>query len=127
MSNEHIDRSGDVWIFKPLRHKTKKRGKQRTIAIGPKAQAILTKYLFAVRCFRYSTASYRRHVHRACLRGGIEKWSPNQLRHTTASVIRQEFGLEHAQVTLGHSRARTTEIYALANQEKAIEVALQIG
>jgi integrase len=127
LSSEHIDRSGDVWMFKPPSHKTQKRGKQRTIAIGPKAQGLLSKYLFAARCFRYSSASYRRAIHRACRRAGLQKWSPNQLRHTAATEIRQHFGLKHAQVALGHSRARTTEIYALANQAKAIEVALQIG
>lgn len=123
----HIDRSDEIWMFKPPRHKTQRKGKKRAIAIGPRAQAILAKYLFGARCFQYTTASYRRAIYRACLRGDIPVWKPNQLRHTAATAIREEFGLEHAQVALGHSRASTTEIYAVANQEKAIEVAKKIG
>lgn len=127
LSSDYIDRKAEVWMFTPPKHKNKKRGKHRVIAIGPKAQAILGKYLFGDRCFRYSSASYRRAIHRACRRAAVEKWSPNQLRHTAATEIRQQFGLEHAQVALGHSRSRTTEIYALPNHAKAIEVARQIG
>ena len=40
-----IDISGDVWEYRPQEHKTEHHGKQRVIAIGPKAQAILGKYL----------------------------------------------------------------------------------
>lgn len=41
---EEIDTSGDVWLFKPSKHKTAHHGRTRTIAIGPRAQAILMKY-----------------------------------------------------------------------------------
>ena len=40
-----IDRSRKVWWYKPFTHKTEHKGKTRPIAIGPKAQAILTSYL----------------------------------------------------------------------------------
>jgi integrase len=40
-----IDRSGPVWMFSPVEHKTAYRGKPRHIAIGPKAQAILQPWL----------------------------------------------------------------------------------
>ncbi|TWU57681.1 tyrosine-type recombinase/integrase [Rubripirellula reticaptiva] len=40
-----IDCTGDVWLFFPSRHKTEHHDKQRTIVVGPKAQAILTNYL----------------------------------------------------------------------------------
>lgn len=33
----------------------------------------------------YTTASYRRAIHRACREANIEKWSPNQFRHTAAN------------------------------------------
>lgn len=36
-----IDMSGEVWLYKPARHKTAWKGKDRTIAIGPKAQQLL--------------------------------------------------------------------------------------
>jgi integrase len=40
-----IDRSRQVWEVRLKRHKTAHRGKQRTIFVGPKAQAILKPYL----------------------------------------------------------------------------------
>ena len=62
LSDKYLDRSGPVWFFKPPRHKNLKRGKKRIIAIGPKAQTVLSKYLFAERCFHYTTASFRRAI-----------------------------------------------------------------
>jgi len=94
----------------------------------------------------YSTNSYRRAIHRACeivnkglLRehvesGGnpkdaprIEVWSPNQLRHSRATEVRKRFGLEAAQVTLGHAQADITQVYAERDRELAIRVALETG
>jgi integrase len=40
-----IDMSGPVWLFSPTEHKNKWRGHHRVIAIGPKAQAIIRRYL----------------------------------------------------------------------------------
>ena len=36
------------------------------------------------------------------------RWSPNRLRHSAATAIRQRFGLEAAQVPLGHASADVT-------------------
>jgi integrase len=54
-------------------------------------------------------------------------WSPNQLRHTAATEIRRQFGLEAAQVALGHSRADITQVYAERDLTLAAHVARQIG
>ena len=40
-----IDREADVWLYTPSEHKTEHRGKERIIAIGPRAQAVLVGYL----------------------------------------------------------------------------------
>ena len=40
-----LDRSSDVWVYKPSEHKTEHFEKDRVIAIGPKAQRILRTYL----------------------------------------------------------------------------------
>lgn len=40
-----IDQSDAVWVYRPHCHKTAWRDKEREIYIGPRAQAILTKYL----------------------------------------------------------------------------------
>jgi len=71
----------------------------------------------------YTDDTYRRAVHRACLKAGVSMWSPNQLRHTAAEEARAHFGLDGAQARLGHKHAKVTEVYANRQQEKANEVA----
>lgn len=75
----------------------------------------------------YDTASYRRTIHRACKTIGIHNWSPHRLRHNAATAIRREFGVEAAQVILGHSNLKVTEIYAQANAEKAKAIIGKVG
>lgn len=55
------------------------------------------------------------------------RWAPNQLRHTRGTEIRRKYGLEAAQVVLGHTNAKVTEIYAERDAEKAIAVIREIG
>jgi integrase len=57
----------------------------------------------------------------------VPHWHPNQLRHLHATEVRRQFGLEAAQVTLGHSQAQVTEIYAERNLGLAVQVASKIG
>ena len=102
---------------------------------------------------QYTTDSYRRAIERACdlafphekLAGlpasklsakqketldkwrKAHRWAPNRLRHTAATEVRREFGLEASQVVLGHSRADVTQIYAERDMAKGIEVAERIG
>lgn len=40
-----IDRSGAVWLYRPLEHKTEHHGCERVIFIGPQGQRILAPYL----------------------------------------------------------------------------------
>lgn len=40
-----IDRSGEVWTFTPMTHKTEQHGHHRIIAIGPRGQEILSPFL----------------------------------------------------------------------------------
>lgn len=54
-------------------------------------------------------------------------WSPNQLRHATATEVREHFGLEAAQIILGHSHVNTAEIYAKKNMALGQQVAQAIG
>jgi len=55
------------------------------------------------------------------------RWAPNQLRHTYATTVRAQHGLEAAQVLLGHSKADMTELYTAQNDALAASVAAQIG
>lgn len=91
----------------------------------------------------YDTDSYRRAIARACDRAfpapeGTEgeqlkawqkenRWAPNRLRHTKATEIRRNFGIDCARVILGHSDVATSEIYAELDLQKAREVARKIG
>lgn len=55
-------------------------------------------------------------------------WAPNQLRHTAATEIRADEGLEAAQLTLGHASAAITDaVYAERNQAIAVSVARRRG
>jgi integrase len=76
---------------------------------------------------RYTRDSYRRCITRACSKAKIDRWHPNQLRHTRATEVRQQAGLEAAQCVLGHSNAQVSQIYALRNLQLAISVAQQTG
>ena len=95
---------------------------------------------------RYDSATYRRAITRAVNKINREQkrnakkegipvdrveflpnWAPNQLRHTAGTAVRKAFGLESAQVILGHAKADVTQIYAERDAELAKEVARKIG
>ncbi len=54
-------------------------------------------------------------------------WHPNRLRHSAATEIRRTFGLEAAQVALGHASADVTQLYAERDLELARQVAAKLG
>jgi integrase len=132
MTVAQIDRSDEsCWVYRPTDHKTEHHGHDRVILIGPKAQAILAKWIVKAgnrRLFRYASRDgYRQAVMRAAQRARQPHWFPNQLRHAAGTEVREQYGLEAAQVILGHSRADTTQIYAERNLKLAKEVARKIG
>lgn len=56
------------------------------------------------------------------------RWHPHQLRHTAATEIRRAFGLEAAQLALGHSSAMVTDaVYAERDQSKVAEIMRRVG
>jgi integrase len=177
-----IERDGEVWKWRPVDHKNAWRKKPRVIMIGPKAQAILRRYLVRPAvdyCFspaeserqrskvrrlarespltpsqrarkpkangrrrprdHYDNASYRRAISRGVVALNkarlaedpkampIEDWAPNRLRHTAGTEVRKKFGLEAAQVVLGHAQADVTQIYAEADLKLAAKVSKKIG
>jgi integrase len=54
-------------------------------------------------------------------------WHPNRLRHNAATRLRKDFGVEMARIVLGHATAFTTEIYAEADRQQAMEVIGKVG
>lgn len=188
-----IDVTGEVWLYRPHNHKTRHKGKDRVVALGPKAQEIVRPflkldveaYLFSPREAmaqlradqrsrrktpvqpsqidrrkrrpkkrpgeRYTARSYTQAIAKGviaantaaacdvckplepkdrceqCQATAIPHWHPHQLRHTHATEVRRRFGLEAAQVALGHSQAQITEVYAERDLALAAKVAKQIG
>jgi hypothetical protein len=92
---------------------------------------------------RFDTHSYRRAITRACKLADLQAHRehpeiapeqtvipdrhPNQLRHNAATRLRKEFGVELARIILGHATAFTTEIYAEADRQQAMEVVGKVG
>lgn len=76
---------------------------------------------------RYSTHAYDHAIGRAARKAGVPHWSPNQLRHAAGTLVRERFGLEAAQVYLGHARADVTQVYAARNEALAVRVAAEFG
>ncbi len=136
-----VDMSGDVWVYTPSEHKTEHHGRKRRIFVGPRAQDVLRPFLLRPAdgyCFRpetkkrtaighYTKDTYARFVARGCKKAGLPVWKPNQLRHGAGTRIRQQYGVEGAQVILGHSRADVTQVYAARDWGKAAAIAKAIG
>jgi integrase len=203
-----VDRSSEVWVYQPNKHKTEHHGHERIIYIGPKAQEVLKPFLLRPTdafCFspaeaekerreqasddrlrggtplscgnrpgtnrkahpqrapgaRYTVDSYGKAIAVACKRafppppplgrhdsestkawterltpqqrGELRdwrkrhRWHPHQLRHTAATIIRQEFGVEMARIILGHRSVGVTELYAERDLESAREAVRKIG
>ena len=182
-----IDTTGQLWTYRPQRHKTQNHGIDRIIYLGPKSIEVLRPWLRtdtnanlfspaeaeAERRERLHIARktplscgnkpgtnrrkkpqrtpgdcYSREVYtRAIYVGNLKAfpypdslsdgqkakwradhfWSANQLRHTAATMIRKQFGAESAQVILGHTQLRTTELYAERNHEAAMQIMAKVG
>jgi integrase len=132
-----IDMTGPVWVYRPMAHKLSYRGKARAIAIGPRGQEIIRPLLtLATHAYlfkparggeRYGTVALDRAIARACVKANAPHWHPHQLRHAHATEVRRQFGLEAAQVCLGHAQANVTEIYAVRDEALAVRVAAEIG
>jgi integrase len=75
----------------------------------------------------YTVASYRKAIARACELADVPAWHPHQLRHTAATDLRRQFGIEAASTMLGHAHVKTTEIYAEADVERSRQIALEVG
>lgn len=213
-----LDTTGDVWVYRPQRHKTQHRGHERVVYLGPRAKVIvgrflrpdLNAYLFSPAdaererrealhetratpesCGnrlgsnrrrapkkapkeRYTVRSYHRAIMDACdqafpppqhlarlrvpARGRKAKrvtrwetpaewrarlgekgwaeltkwrhehrWHPHRLRHSAATRLRKQYGLEAARVVLGHRSAAVAEVYAEIDQEKARQIMGEVG
>lgn len=76
---------------------------------------------------RYTRDSYRRAIQRACDKADVPSWHPHQLRHSCATFLRKEFGLDVARIILGHRSAAITEVYAEKDMQKAFKIMEKVG
>ena len=136
MRTKDIDRTDpEAWRYVPATHKTEHRDRDREVWLGPKAIEVLrpwlladpAAFLFPLAQMKQPVAAYAKAVRRACIRAGVPAWAPNALRHARATEIRKKFGLEAAQVALGHSNANITQVYAERDRDLARRVAKETG
>ena len=127
-----IDRSGNVWFYRPAKHKTQHHGKSKAVPIVGDAVRVLAPFLFGSPndfCFMttkgtpWNKDSYRIAVTRAAKDAKAGHWTPYRLRHTAAQAVRDAAGVEAAAALLGHSRLSTTEVYSRASEARAAEAA----
>ncbi|MFO0957083.1 MAG: site-specific integrase [Isosphaeraceae bacterium] len=86
---------------------------------------------------QYTTLSYNRAIAYAVKKVNAERaergepaipsWHPHQLRHSAATRLRKEFGLDTARAVLGHSSPVVTEVYAELDGAKAAEAMARVG
>jgi integrase len=98
---------------------------------------------------RYTSESYRRAVARGVERANehitadlaaqgvtdppaiaaarVPHWHPHQLRHTFATRVRRDFGLEAARLMLGHTSIVVTQVYAEQDRQAASQIAAKVG
>ncbi len=126
-----IDAGGGARLS-PHQHKCAHRGRRREIPLTPEAFAIIERYrrplcpmdpLFPPigqgRRRSMSPDAVRGAVRRACVRAGVAAWTPHQVRHAVAAVVRDRQGLEAASALLGHASIEMTEHYAPLKFEQA--------
>ena len=128
----YLLRAAEAFCFSPDESERSRRAKQSTARTTPLTcgnRPGTNRVEAPKRCprHRYTTDSYRRAIHRACKKHNIEQWSPNRLRHTSATMIRKHYGLEAAQVVCGHQSAEVTQIYAERDLALARKVASEVG
>lgn len=92
---------------------------------------------------RYAATSYQRAIYDACRKAfpvpaecdpaqvkqwrRDHSWHAHQLRHNAATKLRKEYGLDVAQVVLGHKTLAVTQVYAEKDTAAAQEAMLSGG
>ncbi len=124
----------EEFLFRPdeaERARDAERGRRRATQLWPSHVRANTRKRKAqpkrVPRDHYSVRSYSRAIRRACDAKEIPRWSPHQLRHTYATRIRKEYGIEAARVMLGHQHVGVTEVYAERDLAVASSIAAKIG
>jgi integrase len=111
-------------LFSPARAEEERNAQRRTTGRWERRRAAVRRRPPGE---RYDVASYRRAIARACEKASVPAWKPHQLRHTAATRLRKQFGIEAARVILGHRSSAVTEIYAEVDRSYAVKVMAEVG
>jgi site-specific recombinase XerD len=72
---------GDVWVYRPNRHKNQHRGLERTIFLGPQAQEIIKPFLTTnLEAYLFSPRAYVEAMHRRRAEQRKSKRTPSELK-----------------------------------------------
>jgi len=118
-----LSRDLEAFCFSPAEAVGQRHASKRTHRHQPNPDPQTTRRVGE--CYR--PAAYARAIKYRCQDLDIPHWSPNQLRHNAATRIRQAFGLDVAQVVLGHARADITQIYAARDLDRAVAAMERVG
>lgn len=119
-------RDTDAYCFSPIDANAERAAARKGKGRRPNQKPNPRKTARVVRD-HYDKDTYNRAIRRACLKAGVERWHPHQLRHTRATHLRKILGVEAAQLVLGHSNLDTTLIYAERDMDRARALAKEHG
>ena len=133
----------NVWTFVPYHHKTKWKGKKRSITLGDEEMTILQKYMTDKNADDFLFCNLRRYKNKAITtqtysstikktqeEHDLEKFTPYQIRHANGTWVSTILDRDHARAQLGHTTEKTTGIYDhadAAKQEAVIEKRKAVG
>ena len=120
------DRAVDTFLFSPREAHAERRSKDAKSHRRP-GQAQTPRKTKRVMGDCYTTCTYRQAIRRGCEAASVDIWTPHRLRHSAGTSLRKQFGVEMAQIMLGHSKADVTQLYAERDEAKAVDVAAKIG
>ena len=75
---------------------------------------------------RYDVNSFQQSVRKACRKAGVPVWTILEVRHSRATDVREEHGVEGAAASLGDT-VEAAQIYAEKNKKLAWQIALEMG
>lgn len=135
MRVEDIDRRGDIWVYRPGQHKTRRHGIAKAVPLGPAAQWVIAPRLGGEWVFpapkiagSYVLRHYLDCVRTAAVRAGVLPWSPGRLRKNVATDLQERFGIETARAMLGHQGIEVTRrAYAKGDLTIASRAAAKAG
>ena len=119
-----LDRTGDVWKAELRDHKMVHKGRVRVLYFGMAAQEILARYIKAdpdVRLFPVRRTSFGHTIGNACIRSGVQRFTPHATR------VRDAHGIEAAQAMLGHAKPDMTAKYSTDQEKRILELVKKIG